>query len=52
MLWKDEGGITGGAASDGALDDGVALRVRIHQRLLDLLMDGLTARTARQVGGE
>ena len=37
MLWKDEGGITGSAASDGALDDGVALRVRIHQRLLDLL---------------
>ncbi|MDB5428365.1 MAG: type secretion system protein [Phenylobacterium sp.] len=36
MLWKDEGGITG-SASDGALDDGVALRVRIHQRLLDML---------------
>ncbi len=34
MLWKDESAIAGSGA---ALEDGVALRVRIHQRLLDML---------------
>ena len=36
MLWKDEGGIVG-SSGGAALDDAVALRVRIHQRLLDML---------------
>jgi pilus assembly protein CpaF len=39
MLWKDESSIENSArsGSDVALDDAVALRVRIHQRLLDML---------------
>ena len=51
MLWKNDGGFdTSLAPARGrsTIDDGIALRVRIHQRLLDLLNLSLIEKASRE----
>jgi pilus assembly protein CpaF len=45
MLWQTENGVTNPAA---LIEDSVALRVRIHQRLLDILNLALIDKTSRE----
>jgi pilus assembly protein CpaF len=48
MLWGDESGTGGKKGAKAGLDDSVALVVRIHQRLLDVLNLAALERTSRE----
>jgi pilus assembly protein CpaF len=48
MLWGEESGAGGKKGSRAGLDDSVALVVRIHQRLLDVLNLAALERTSRE----
>lgn len=48
MLWKNDGGVEVSALAGSAIEGAIALRVRIHQRLIELLNLSLLDRTPRE----